>query len=43
MANLTRSMSLVLDTFNENLPAIGVSAVGGSGLDDLQIYKRSRR
>jgi translation initiation factor IF-2 len=35
MANLTRSMSLVLDTFYENLPAIGVSAVSGAGLDDL--------
>jgi len=35
MANLTRSMSLVLDTFYENLSAIGVSAVSGLGLDDL--------
>ncbi len=35
MANLTRSMSLVLDTFYENLPAVGVSAVSGSGFDDL--------
>ncbi|XP_054159713.1 GPN-loop GTPase 1-like [Oppia nitens] len=35
MANLTRSMSLVLDTFYENLTAVGVSATTGQGMDDL--------
>ena len=35
MANLTRSMSLVLDTFYENLSAVGVSAVTGTGMNDL--------
>ncbi|CAG2162438.1 unnamed protein product [Oppiella nova] len=35
MANLTRSMSLVLDTFYENLKAVGVSATTGQGLDQL--------
>ncbi|CAG2111813.1 unnamed protein product [Medioppia subpectinata] len=35
MANLTRSMALVLDTFYENLKAVGVSATTGQGLDEL--------
>jgi translation initiation factor IF-2 len=37
MANLTRSMALALDSFYENISAIGVSAVTGLGLDQLLI------
>ncbi|KAF3835602.1 hypothetical protein F7725_028160 [Dissostichus mawsoni] len=35
VGNLTRSMSLVLDEFYSNLRVVGVSAVTGSGLDEL--------
>ncbi|XP_076012402.1 GPN-loop GTPase 1 [Genypterus blacodes] len=35
VSNLTRSMSLVLDEFYANLRVVGVSAVKGTGLDEL--------
>ncbi|XP_060923566.1 GPN-loop GTPase 1 [Limanda limanda] len=35
VSNLTRSMSLVLDEFYSNLRVVGVSAVAGTGLDEL--------
>ncbi|XP_031436630.1 GPN-loop GTPase 1 [Clupea harengus] len=35
MSNLTRSMSLVLDEFYTNIRVVGVSAVMGTGLEEL--------
>jgi len=35
MSNLTRSLSLVLDTFYENLKTVGVSAINSIGIDEL--------
>uniref|UniRef100_A0A672FQM6 GPN-loop GTPase n=1 Tax=Salarias fasciatus TaxID=181472 RepID=A0A672FQM6_SALFA len=37
VSNLTRSMSLVLDQFYADLRVVGVSAVTGSGLDELLV------
>jgi len=37
VSNLTRSMSLVLDTFYENIKTAGVSAATGEGFDDLLV------
>lgn len=35
MSSLTRSMSLVLDKFYQNLRTVGVSSMTGSGIDEF--------
>ena len=35
MSSLTRSMSLVLDEFYQNLRTVGVSSMTGAGMDDF--------
>jgi hypothetical protein len=35
MGSLTRSMSLVLEEFYQNMTAVGVSAVTGAGMDEF--------
>ena len=41
VSNLTRSMSLVLDDFYSSLRVVGVSAVLGTGLDELFVQVAS--
>ena len=36
MSSLTRSMSLVLDEFYQNLRTVGVSSVTGAGMDEFK-------
>ena len=36
MSSLTRSMSLVLDEFYQNLRTVGVSSVTGAGMDEFR-------